>query len=545
MIQFTKGKGIFITYEKRSVDKYWPLLSAEVRQHFGDGPFVSNEVVKKILFFCYDWIATKFLEIIHTTDDVNFALYLFGNHEASIDLYKRRLAGENLQETENINENDLALNRRVLKLALEQTCDVDYSQEADVKQMLQQYVSKVEDLLYLGSQLFGFAENLSENRMIEDCHQIIFNENKILQIERKHHYEHVYEIMNEFFEDGFKEGIVNTAIVNELVEKLKECMGIDYNFAGGLIFQIKAHHSPEAPQFQTVEPAILPQNLINAGVEKNVAENFYNGLTISRSNKLKITDAIYRVNAFERHMFRPILIINFKGVDRALVGESKWAESIVVMATNGFQWQRAPAEWLHNKCFKEFLQQKALEHDKHLEHEVEKKLTSLEIPFCRNILSFTDSKGASIRVDVEGIGEMDFVFVDENSKKIIVADCKYNRARYEMVGFSTDYKNFETQYEPKLQRKIDWVSANRALVQEHFERVYPNKKFEIQQFSVEGLFIINTPTFYMMNGKYKTINISRFIEFIRSAYEFPIIRLQSKGNEAYQDIRHPYFKVQQ
>lgn len=545
MIQFTKDKGIFITHENRSSEKYWPALSQKLKEHFGTGPFEDNETVTKILFFCLDFAATNLLEIISKTDDVNFALYLFANHEASISLYLRKLGGENLEETEGIRESDLALNRRILKLALEQTTDIDYfNQIAPNDELIKEYVTKVEDILFLGAQLYGFADHLAEDRMIEDCNRVVFNKDGLIQVERKHHYEYVYDIMNQLFEQGFKGGIFNEEIVKELRGKLQECMSIDYDFAGGVIFKIKEHHSPGFPMLQTVEPAILRQNLINTGVEKIEAENFYSGLTISRKNKLKITDAIYRVNSFERHMFRPILIINFKGEERALVGENKWAESIMVMATNGFQWQRAPAEWLHNKCFKQYLDIKSDEHDKHLEDEVEKILNNLNIYFCRNVLSFTDLKGNNTKVDVEGIGEMDFVFIDENADKVIVADCKYNRARYEMVGFSTDYKNFETQYEPKLQRKIDWVNTNKSLVEEHFQKTFPNKAFNVKNFEVEGLFIINTPTFYMMNGRYKTINISKFGHFVESSYEFPVIYVKSDDGQATKEIKYPYFKIQ-
>ena len=112
-----------------------------------------------------------------------------------------------------------------------------------------------------------------------------------------------------------------------------------------------------------------------------------------------------------------------------------------------------------------------------------------------------------------------------------------------MVGFSTDYKNFETQYEPKLQRKIDWINKNKILVTEHFQRLFPGKKFDIKEFDIEGLFIINTPTFYMMNGKYKTINIGRLNDFIKSYYELPVIQLSDDG-EVFKEIKYPYFKIQ-
>lgn len=546
MIQFTSDENIFITYGDRSANTYWSQLSEKVIETFGNGPFKEGETITKVFFLCYDFVASKFLEIVHQTNDTRFVYYLFANHESSIKLYLRRLGGEQLEETEGIIESDLALNRRILKLALEQTCDVSYTNEVEPNsEVLKGYVEKVEDLLYLGEQLYRFAEHLAEGRMISDCNILYFDERKLLRVERKNHYDEIYQVMNSTFETGFKEGIFDTGIVKELRTILQECMEINYDFAGSLIFQIKNHHSP-GNIFQTVEPSVLPANLINSGVDKETAENFYNGLTISRHNKLKITDAVYQVNSFERHMFRPILILNFKGVERALIGEMKWGESIMVMATNGFQWQRAPWEWLENKCFKEYLSRKALEHDKLLEDEVESILKELGKPYRRTVKSLKNALGVTTDIEISTVGEMDFIFIDNEAKRIIMGECKYNRARYEMVGFSTDFKNFQKEYEPKLERKVKWLKENKQLIKEHFKNCFPDQDFNIDDYKVEGIFIINTPTFYMMNGKHKTVSINRFKDFVVSAYEMPVLKIKTKAAEGMveKEIKHPYFTEQ-
>ncbi len=200
--------------------------------------------------------------------------FLFDNHEDSIKLYLQSLGGKKLGETEGIDENELALNRRILKLALEQTCDVDYTLEIESNHaIVNQYKDKVEDLLFLGEKLYGFAEHLAENRMIEDCNRVFFDSKKSLQIERKHYFEHIYKRMNAIFQAGFKEGIMDNEVVKELRGILQKCMNINYDFAGSLIFQIKNHHRP-GYKYQTVEPAILPQNLTHNGVDKDTATDF-------------------------------------------------------------------------------------------------------------------------------------------------------------------------------------------------------------------------------------------------------------------------------
>jgi hypothetical protein len=545
MITYTTDHNIFVTFGDRSVNKFYPALSQVVRDQFGEGPFEDKDQVVKILQFGFDWLAKTFRDYILNINDISFALWLFHNHESSFSLYRRTLAGEYLEETEGINGNDLARNRRILKLALEQCTEVDYTHEEKVNYKTKEdYISKIEDILYLGKELYAFAEGLAENRMIKEANRVFFKDG-LLDIERNHHYEDAFDIMNQLFQAGFSEGIVSTKIVQELKEVIKDCMGIDYDYAGGQIFALKEHHGP-GNRAQTIEPYVLPENIIHQGVDEMVAHDFYDGLTFSRYNKLPITEAVYKPHSMERHFFRPILILNWKGTDRALVGEQKWVESIVVMATNGFQWKKAPKEWITYPCFLDYLDSKSNEHDKLLEDEVERILNHLGIPFVRNIKKFRAVNNEYISIEIKGVGEMDFVFLDLVHSQIVVADCKYLRARYDMVGFSTDNTNFIEIYEPKLQGKIDWLEANRQLIQEHFQHQFPQHKFDISTFPIIGMFIINTPTFYMLNGRYPAISQNYFKEYIEANYEYPVFQVKSQsegGDIVVKEVKHPYFTI--
>ncbi|HVU55372.1 MAG TPA: hypothetical protein VHD83_09970 [Puia sp.] len=546
MIKYTSDGQIFVTYDDRSADHFEPILSEAVRLEFGLGPF-DEQLTKQVLLFAYNWLASTFHRIVTEIDDANFVFFIFFNHESSFELTKRISLGENLEAIEGISPQELALNRRILRLSLEQTCEVNYTYQAPVsKDKKQEYIRILEDLLYIGKEIYYIADCLAENRMTPNSILLSFNTTGRLNIERNHHFEDVIPLLMEhFFDPAYREGVFNTSPVHELRATLLDCMGIDYDFAGGLIFEIKKIHSGN--EHQTVEPGILPKNLVNHGVDAQNAENFYDGLTLSRRNKLSVADSVYKVSSLNRHMFRPILIINYNGEDRALVGRNKWGESIVAMGTNGFQWRKAPEEWLRNKCFRTFLDRIFAEHDRLLEDEVQKLLNELKIPFARNILSFRTAQGNHTRIDVEDIGEMDFVFIDPIQGKIVVADCKYNRARYEMVGYSTDYKNFVEEYEPKLKRKIAWLEANRPLVQSDLELRYPGAIPDISTYPIIGMFIINTPTYYMLNGAIPTMTIYSLKEFIEHDYTYPSIEIKRKtatGGIVTQKINHPYFTVQ-
>lgn len=67
---------------------------------------------------------------------------------------------------------------------------------------------------------------------------------------------------------------------------------------------------------------------------------------------------------------------------------------------------------------------------------------------------------------------------------------------------------------------------------------------ELDEFSIEGIFFINTPTFYMFNGKYKAITLKQVPEFVEGKYEYPELMLikEEKGYEMFMMVRHPYFQ---
>lgn len=545
MKKYISADEIFITYEQRSAAKYHAQITAHIIQKFGHKAIADPAMLGFILEDCYDWCARQFTGIISVIDDKLFVEYLFGYHESSVKLWTRVLGGEDLYQTIGIKEDDLAMNRRIFKLALEQTCDVTYTHLSKATPaILKQYDEVIEDLLFLGAELIGFAQYLAEMRMIQGTLQLDIDADGYLRLTRPPAIEAVFSKLVEVMNEDFKYGIFDEKGVDDMKDALKNCMGIDYDFAGHQIVHIKKHHSPQGWEFQTIEPGILIQNQVTLGASQQNAADFYNGLTFSRQNKLPIKDSVYKVNAMERHLFRPILVIDENGKERQLIGVQKWAESITVLATNGFQWSKAANEWKNNPCFVKYLDRKSEEHDSLLEDEVVKVLDHLHLPYDRNILSFSDGAKSSVKIDVQGIGEMDFVWADPKRNVIVVADCKYNRARYDMLSFSADYSNFKQTYERKIANKVTWVQQNKDLVCKHLARKYPGLSINAAACRVEGMFIINTPTFYMVNGAVKTVCFFRLAEFIDNNYMPPNLAVSEKSARGWRIkvIDYPYFK---
>lgn len=258
-------------------------------------------------------------------------------------------------------------------------------------------------------------------------------------------------------------------------------------------------------------------------IDEKVAKAFYDGLSLSRVNKLSIEEAVTKPHSVRRYMFRPILIYQINGEERALVGKEKIQESLVVLATNAISWNIISEEWFNSQCIKSFINKKSGQHDKILEDEIENILKTTDFKYCRNVKTFKQLSGKdNVNIDNEVAGEIDLIFVNHNNKTIYVADAKYNRARYEVVGYRMDYSLFinpgrSKSYEKKLDKKVKWVLQNIDVVQEHLCIIYNDLNINLDGYNVVGIFLINTPTFYMLNGNFKALTLNQFSNFLKDS----------------------------
>lgn len=532
----------FISYESALRNIYWTELSQLIIEKYGNKKITDNQQVEEILLFGFDYMTTKFKDLISSEYYFTFFMYVFWLHEESINIYLKWIDGQRLDP---ITEEEFAGNRRILKAILEQGCDIDltWGQFPDLNK-LEELDEKIHHLLYVGHWMYQFADHIALHKMIEECFYIDFEHNMV-GVQWQHHYGEAYNSLIPEVGDSYLRGAFELDIVPELVQKINQCFSIDYQWACDLIFSIKEKNNPENPSLETVDPRVLPKKLSNKfKISKNDATIFYEGLSISRKNKMSLKDLILKPYSMNRLQTRPILIYNIDGVDRALVGYNKWPESIMVLATNGINWNSMPKEWYSNPCMSDFIQKKALDHSKLLEDEVENKTNAIDLLFVRNVTSFKQHQGNNVNIENELCGEIDFIIVNENLRKIFVVDCKYNKARYEAIGYRTDETNFRAKYEPKMDKKNKWVSENVSVINEHFQIINRNKGIDFTGYSIETVFFINTPIFYMFNGKYKAIPLNEVSDYLLGRYKYPNIMVDYKdndGNRVSGIIEHPYF----
>lgn len=534
-----EGK-VVLSYEYENyVDFYWPKLSNALTAKYGKDKITDKTIVENVLLDSFSFLVEEFKKLISSETNYRFFSYVFFLHEQSLEIYKDMLGGYQLTQ---IKESDFARYRRILKLILEQGCDIDltmgnFPNGNEVLEM----DKKIQDLFYLGTWIYTFADYIAYQKMIEEANYIEFDEKGHLVLGWQHHYGAIYK---EFFPklmSDYEKGTFDENAIHELKEAINNCFGINYDYAGGIIFEIKKHFRPEAPQLQTIEPYVLPHNLKEQfGIDKDIAECFYNGLSLSRDNKMTLEEVILKPYSTERYMYRPILIYNIDGVQRALVGEQKFVESMLVLATNAISWNTIPLDWKENPLMVKFISKKGNEHDKILEDKIEQILLEKKLLYCRNIKSFKQPQGGNIRIDNELAGEIDYIVVNVELKKIFVADSKYNKVKYEAVGYRTDNTNFIKSYEPQLQKKISWITENKVILQDHLKIIYNIAELDLSEFKVDGIFFINTPTFYMFNGKYKAITLKQIPDYIEGKYEYPTVFYENE-NGVKSIINHPYF----
>lgn len=530
------------SFDFRAREKYWGSLSQQIRANHGDGPFTGHIKVEEILIESFTFFVQRFEELIAVENTFTFFKYIFWLNEESFKLYRKLLSG---LELHTIDANEFATYRRILKNILEQGCINNLTWGGDITQVEANRINeKLQELLYLGTWMYQFAEEVALQKMIEECQSVYFDGEGLLVMEWQHHYGSAYHQLFPDLLTDYAQGTFDANALPELIVAIENNFHIEYGYASGIIFEAKRHHNPAEPELQTIEPYILPANLsAQFGINQASAESFYNGLTLSAANKMTVENLVLKPYSLNRYMYRPILVYTIEGIQRALVGVEKFSESMVVLATNAIHWNNIPVEWASNRGMQNYINKKSLEHDRILEDRIEEILKEDDFYYTRNIKSFKQPGANNINIDNSTCGEIDFIIVDSAHQRIIVADTKYNRAKYEATGYRSDYSNFFNIYETKLELKRSWVEQHLIVVQEHLKIIYNITDLDLTEYTVEGAFFINTPTFYMFNGNFKAVTLSHLRDFIRGTYAFPIV-MHNTPNGIIQ-INHPYFRKPQ
>ena len=522
-------------------DKYRNELSELLLDTFGEPPYSTHDLVRNAITFSYNYFCDKFLELCHSEKSVRFYQLILSQHEQATEV---AVLASDADYPAELDRGYIALYRRVLKWILEQACDIKlHNKEISNMEFLKRAKSLLNELMFLGNMIFTCANIYAEQDMIEDVAEIIFDEENQYVINHKHHYNYIIQEINKVFKNQSYKHVVDENGMPDMYEAIDNCFGIQYAILTTVIQEIHRTNMPKGGQYCGFDWEALPlnaQSMFNADYKQ--AKVLFEGLTLNRNNKLKFHDLVCKPHSMYRYLYRPILIWNIEGQDFAIIGINGFKESIMQLTSNCIPWGKAPSEWMQNKCFKEYVHSKEDAHDKWLDDDVESRLLKVGLPYYRNITALITKEGG-LSLNIENVGEIDFIVISHEFKKIYVADCKHLQGRYDMMSQKNDFSNFRKKkgYDEQIQRKVGFIEVHLEELNYHNKQIYGKEQPEITGYNVEGIFIINTPTFYMFNSDYRIYIVDDIIDVFSQRYVDPEYTILTE-NEMILNVKYPYFK---
>ena len=543
-IQVIKEKYIIFKADNTAEEKFRRELSSLIIGKFGKKEY-SAEKTTEIISFSLDYYIARFKEICLNETSVRFYQNIFKFHEQSIEIVYK-YSDERSDRDSEIDFNYIAKYRRILKYILEIGCEVKmHNKESTDSALKARIESKLNDLLFLGDMILTCVSLYAEQTMIEDVNEVQF-EHDLYIFTRKHHYDLIFQHIKDEFGGQLTKAVVDETELAGLVDlkkALKNCFNIDYQNVGHLIALIHEQNESKGGDVVAVSWDTFSYNLTTMfGVSSENSDLFFKGLTLNSSNKMSLLDLACKPYKLNRYLYRPIIVWNIDGEDYALVGKNSWSETFIQLASNSIPWGKAPEEWLKNKCFKKYVHEKEDAHDKWLDDAVENKLIKNKIHYDRNLKSIN-----SVDINNEEVGEIDFIIVSQELKKILIVDCKHLLGRYDTPNQRNDYSAFvsgKKPYNQTLERKVNWFDKNKQLIQDHFDKRYHKAFIDIMDFEIEGIFIVNTPTLYMYNSIYRIYSIVQIEDVFLGKHVDPTFTLliDEHDKSGILKVNYPYFK---
>lgn len=530
-------KVVLPVYSEEYKSIYWTKLTEYILSEVGEDEITDPEHVTELLKGCFSIFCDEFSKAIEELPQASFFLFCNDIHEDSIDLWQQQIEQNQLP----IDEEQFAASRRVLKIILEQGCRLEligcsnFVNEIALKE--QEYIKHLEKLLYIGVWCIALSEDVSNSQLFPKSKgiQVLEGDFTILTYQP-------YPELFKFVHQDLPRHNSNVQLSNSIVDfkaLLKDEMEVNYDALASFINQKHLHPNYN---YSITKIAPLIQGIHEElGYDMEFLTDFYEGLTVSSRNVLTIEECILKNQDSKRFMFRPILEYLIDGDKYNIVGYNKWAESFTILSTNCFPFGHYPEEWKKHEPIKRFVLKVSKEHDSILEAPIIDYLKSEDIKVDGNIKSFRTKSGNNIPIEIEGLGEIDLIFIDEQYKVLYVGECKHNRSRFDVNNWKRDYSNFVDKYESQLANKEKWVNENLPIVAEHFEILY-DCSINFEGYITRAAFFINAPTVYMFDGKYRALTFTDLKNLIKGVFENTIFRFTKEETSESFDIEHPYFK---
>jgi hypothetical protein len=95
-----------------------------------------------------------------------------------------------------------------------------------------------------------------------------------------------------------------------------------------------------------------------------------------------------------------------------------------------------------------------------------------------------------------------------------------------------------------MERKINFFKDKIDVIEEHFQVLLNDKTWKIDALSIDGIFIINTPTFIMYNNDFRIYTLKSFEDIVTGNHEdleFQLL-IDDGGQQTMLSVKYPYFK---
>lgn len=534
-----ESKRVIISDDKHK-EIYWKELSEYIKdKYFGDTTEIREpKKVQEILKDCFTFLCTKLSQLIE--DEKRFSFYLFCHnlHEDSIDIFIKQLEGFKLP----FDEEKFAGSRRILKIILEQSTKYDLkgcpSFLIEMKNNWLEYCELLEKMIYVGEWAFISSEYIARSQLFPKAIGITINNGELTYL--------TYQPYPHFFSYIFNElpRHDSDVVLSDCIDEFKIIIEEKYNISyDNLCYFISEIINNPANKFGvTIMPTIIDNIKNNSNVNHDFIDSFYKGLTVSKENALEIEKCFYNNQDLSRHIYRPILEYTIDKKTFHVIGPNKWKESLSLLTTNCFPFGLFPVEWKTNIDLKKFIEKIDNTHDKILQEPIINKLIEKSFPYEIDIKSFQTHKKQFININ-DSIGDIDVLFLDIVNNVIYVCECKHNRSRFDYNNWKRDYTNFRDKYEKQLERKVNWVIQNIEIIENHFKlrKEKPISDIDLSKYTVEGVFLINAPTLYMFNSKYKCYTVYDFSRITNNEPVFTDFHLSVEDQMKTYVIKHPYF----
>jgi hypothetical protein len=531
--------------EKDAEQKYRQAISARIIGQFGKGPY-PPEVQKEVFTFCQQYFVEEFEKTCVKETSYTFYREIFTLNEQATDL---RRSDHYHQLPNGIDKQYIFIYRRVLKMILEKGCDVDMQRgEKRDPSFIRRIQPVLNDLLYLGEMIIDFTESFAEFSMVEGISQVTFDEHDLYKQVREPYFDHVFDNISKDLERMREDYIIDPSGFADFKAAVQLAFGFDYDKIGLLIAALYDKFKMDPPDCLCADRhnfIIDAANICEASRE-SVASCF-SGLILERSNKMPLVELVRKPYLMNRFLYRPFLEWRINGTPYLICGIYSGDEAENSLILNAIPWGKVPNEWLEAPGIKDYVHRKQKDHDDWLDDQVEKIVTGCGLRYDRGVEKI-HTKGKSFSLLEKSVGEIDFLIICPATQKLLVAECKHLLGRYDMVSWKQDYDHFTVDgskpgYNTRLAAKVVWVTNHLLQVEEHFRIKNSDSTFSLDNFEVEGVFVINTPTFYMYNALYRIYTYHQFEEVITGRYTDPVYTLVHETDDSISTywVKYPYF----